>query len=74
MPINPMSSDPFLPERGRGPETTGKYQPPMTARGRPESDFDFQRNHGHVGYPDAKYHESPRYYVCLGEPTFVNPS
>ena len=60
MPINPMSSDPFLPECRRGPETTGKYQPPMTARGRPESDFDFQRNHGHVGYPDTKYHESPR--------------
>ena len=66
-----MGSDPFSPDRGRGPEMMGQYQPPMTATGRPGRDFDFQRNQGRGypddgyptpddGYPDDEYHESQR--------------
>ena len=47
IPMNPLGSDPFSPDRARAQEPIGKYQPPMTARGRPGRDFDFQRNQGH---------------------------
>ena len=60
MPMNPMGSDPFSPDPARVPEPIGKYQPPMTARGGPGRDFDFQRNQGHGGYPDDEYRESQR--------------